>query len=141
MDPSSHFGDLVTEAIKRAMKHHEMSGRGLARRLGKSEGYVRDRLNGTFEFTLGDIESFALFVGINPEDFIAAIDREALEPYLPARDRAPVRARSLAEILATPDDSGTSEDVDLHEVDLDAEEYALAASDDDTAVDPEREIS
>jgi len=103
-DPPSYFGDLVTEAIRRGMKKFEMSGRALARHLGKSEPYVRDRLNGKHEFSLADVETFALFIGMNPEDFIAAIDREALDPSLPERSEE-LRAVSMRELLSgRPDD-------------------------------------
>lgn len=51
-----------------------MSGRSLAKQIGKSEGYVRDRLNDKFEFTLADVEHFATFIGTSPEDFIAGIE-------------------------------------------------------------------
>lgn len=74
-----------------------MSGRGLARRLQKSEGYVRDRLNGRYEFTLADIEGFALFIGMTPEDFIGSIDRDALSPDLPERSAQAANVLSLAE--------------------------------------------
>lgn len=77
-----------------------MSGRSLSRRLGKSEGYVRDRLNGTYEFSLADVENFALFIGLNPEEFVGAIDRHALEAELPQRSTPFVEAISLGELLA-----------------------------------------
>lgn len=86
-DAPSHFGDLVALTIRRGMTELGMSGRSLARRLGKSEGYVRDRINGTFEFSLTDVENFALFIGVNPEDFIGSIDRALLEQHLGSVDR------------------------------------------------------
>jgi len=99
-DAPSHFGDLIAAAIKRGMAQFGMSGRGLARRLGKSEGYVRDRLNGTYEFSITDVERFALFIGMNPEDFVGAIDRDALAPELPERGTGhQAEARTLGEIL------------------------------------------
>lgn len=99
-DPPSHFGDLIAAAIKRGMVQFGMSGRGLARRLGKSEGYVRDRLNGTYEFSITDVERFALFIGMNPEDFVGAIDRDALASELPDRGLGhQAEVRSLGEIL------------------------------------------
>ncbi len=76
-----------------------MSGRGLARRLGKSEGYVRDRLNGTYEFSISDVERFALFIGMNPEDFVGAIDRDALSAEMPERDREYEPTTTLRDIL------------------------------------------
>lgn len=103
-DSPSHFGDLVAVAIKLGMKEYGISGRGLARRLSKSEGYVRDRLNGTYEFSLADVEHFALFIGVLPEEFIGAIERLQLEPLMPERERAPIRVRTLRDILSVPDE-------------------------------------
>ncbi len=96
-DPPSQFGDIVTAAIRRGMVEFEMSGRGLARRLQRSEGYVRDRLNGKYEFALADIEHFALFIGMTPEDFVGSIDRETLSPELPERSAQTSNVLSIAE--------------------------------------------
>lgn len=98
-EPPSYFGALIAAAIKRGMSQFDMSGRGLARRLGRSEGYVRDRLNGEYEFSLSDVENFALFIGMNPEEFIGAIDRHALEEVMTDIDTPEVRAVSLGELL------------------------------------------
>ena len=110
-DPPSHFGDLVAIAVKLGMQEYGVSGRGLARRLSKSEGYVRDRLNGTYEFSLADIENFALFIGVNPEEFIGAIDRNQLDSLVPHREsRLPKHVRTLADILSVPDEPDDPED-------------------------------
>lgn len=96
-----------------------MTGRGLSRRLGKSEGYVRDRLNGTYEFALADVERFALFIGVNPEEFVAAIDRHALEPLLPEREsRLPVKIRTLRDVLSAPDDDDAEDGPDFSEEEI-----------------------
>lgn len=100
MDPPSHFGDLVAVAVKRVMAQSSMSGRALARSLGKSEGYVRDRLNGTFEFSLADVERFAVLVGMSPEAFIGSMDRGDLAAELPERaSGTAAAARSISEIV------------------------------------------
>jgi hypothetical protein len=96
-DPPSHFGDLVAEAIRRGMRQLRLSGRGLAHELGRSETYVRDRISGKYEFSLADVEAFALFIGVEPEEFIARIDRTVLEPSLRSRGVPPRRAVSLAD--------------------------------------------
>lgn len=75
LDPPSQFGKLVSSAIRREMGDRRMSGRELARHLGKSEAYVRERLKDKFEFTLGDVENFSHHVGQEPEAFIGAIER------------------------------------------------------------------
>ena len=70
------------------MGDRRMSGRELARQLGKSEAYVRERLNDKFEFTLGDVERFTDFLGVAPEDFIAAIERAEQQDDLARRRSA-----------------------------------------------------
>jgi hypothetical protein len=82
------------------MTQFGMSGRSLSRRLGKSPDYVQKRLDGVFEFTLSDIENFALFIGMNPEEFVGSIDRRALEKEIPVRPSTPIEARTLGEIIA-----------------------------------------
>lgn len=69
--------------------------------MGKSEGYVRDRLAGKYEFSITDVENFALFIGMNPEDFIGAIDRKVLEAEIPHREGVEHgEVKTLGEILA-----------------------------------------
>ncbi|MDN4615964.1 helix-turn-helix transcriptional regulator [Leifsonia sp. F6_8S_P_1B] len=96
-DPPSHFGDLVAEAIRRGMRQLRLSGRGLAHELGRSETYVRDRISGKYEFSLADVEAFARFLGTQPEDFIARIDREVLEASLRSRGTPPPRVVPLVD--------------------------------------------
>lgn len=64
-----------------------MSGRALATVIGKSEAYVRERLKDTFEFTLGDVERFALYIGVNPEEFVGQIERRELVKDWPVDER------------------------------------------------------
>lgn len=82
------------------MTQFGMSGRSLARRLGKSPDYVQKRLDGQFEFTLTDVENFALFIGMNPETFIGSIDRKVLEKEIRLHPSTPLEALSLGEIIA-----------------------------------------
>jgi transcriptional regulator with XRE-family HTH domain len=53
-----------------------MSGRELARRLDKSEGYVRERLKDKYEFSLNDIEDFCALIGVQPDAFMARIEAD-----------------------------------------------------------------
>jgi hypothetical protein len=112
------------------MDQFDMSGRALARRLGRSEGYVRDRLKGEYEWALADVEGFALIVGMNPEDFIASIDREALRPLLIDRGTQEIEAKTLGEVLggAAPHRTNVS---GSRNGDLTQDDHALAASDDE----------
>lgn len=91
---------------------------------------MRDRLKGEYEWSLADVEGFALIVGMNPEAFIASIDREALRPLLIDRGTPEIEAKSLGEVLggAAPHRSNVSgaEDAGLTQGD-----HALAASDDE----------
>lgn len=72
-----------------------MSGRELAKRLGKSEAYVRERLKDKYEFTLTDVENFALFIGENPEEFVGRIERRELVKDWPTDER-PMTAEEVA---------------------------------------------
>lgn len=56
-----------------------MSGRAIAAALGKSEKYVRERLNDALSFTLNDVESFAVHIGYSAEEFVTRVERD-LEP-------------------------------------------------------------
>lgn len=56
-----------------------MSGRSLAEVLGKSEKYVRERLNGSLSFSLNDVEMFSGFLGVEPEVFVSQIERSVAE--------------------------------------------------------------
>ena len=73
---TTEFAKLVAEAIDREAGAHRWSGRELARRLGKSEGYVRERRNRKYEWTLNDIEDFCLAIGMQPDAFIARIEAD-----------------------------------------------------------------
>jgi len=72
----TEFAQLVAEAIDREAGAQRWSGRELARRLGKSEGYVRERRNRKYEWSLNDIEDFCLAIGMQPDAFIARIEAD-----------------------------------------------------------------
>jgi len=74
LDPPSAFGKLVSSAIRREMGDRRMSGRALAKAIGKSEAYVRARVADEYEFTLADLEAFTAHIGVSPEDFIANLE-------------------------------------------------------------------
>lgn len=116
-DAPAEFAQLVAHAIRDQMSARDMSGRALARRIGMSEKYIRERLALKFEFSLNDVQQFCAHIGVDPVDFIAALDRDAL-----GRDGADPRARSDDEL----DVSGLSED-ELRS------RYALAANRDESA--------
>lgn len=78
-----------------------MSGAALARRLGKSEKYARNRLDGTFEFTLNDIENFCLYIRVNPEEFIGKIERDG-GMDLPETPKPDLPIKPLGEVLNLP---------------------------------------
>jgi hypothetical protein len=109
------FARLVSAAIRREMGDRRMSGRALGRRLGKSEKYARDRLNDVFEFSLNDIENFCLFIGVNPETFIARIESDVeFQRAFDSTDIEPalrqVRAKPLKEVLGEDGVGGTDDD-------------------------------
>jgi hypothetical protein len=75
-DTPDEYARAVAAEIRREMGEHKMSGRQLARVLDRSEKYVRERIAGTFEWSLNDVETFALHVGLTPDViFVRAEDR------------------------------------------------------------------
>lgn len=58
------------------MGDRRMSGRELARHLGKSEGYVRERVKDKYEFSLNDIEAFCELIAVQPDVFVARIEAD-----------------------------------------------------------------
>jgi hypothetical protein len=124
LDPPSDFARLVSSAIRREMGERMMSVASLSRRLDKSPKYARERLRDNFEFTLADIERFCQFIGVYPEDFIGAIERQSIQ--LPDLDLPEARAVSLREVL----DSDPREDNEGYE-DGDGEDEYVGASKDD----------
>lgn len=120
LEAPDQFARLVASAIKREMGDARMSGRTLAGHLGKSEKYARERLNGTFEFTLNDIERFCEFIGVQPEVFIGRIERDFVEEAVaPMASITPIRSN----------DGGYLDDA-VHEQGLQS-----AATDDDSQAD------
>lgn len=108
----NEFARLVADAIDRELGVQRWSGRELARRLGKSEGYVRERRNRKYEWTLNDLEEFCELIGQQPDLFIARI--EADEEF---RARFEKRRANVVPVVQPEDSSSESDD------------YALAASD------------
>lgn len=106
------FARLVADAIDRELGIQRWSGRELARRLNKSEGYVRERRNRKYEWTLNDLEDFCELIGQQPDLFIARI--EADEAF---RARFEQRRPNVVPVVQP---EGSSQEAD---------DYALAASD------------
>lgn len=142
-DPPSHFGDLVAEAIRRGMRRVRLSGRGLAHVLGRSETYVRDRISGKYEFSLTDVEAFAHFLGEEPEDFIARIDRTVLEASLHSRGTPPRPPVSLVDVATggrvrpRGGSVGTADHNDPDADDFDFADDGVSTGDVDLAAKPE----
>lgn len=74
------FALAVAREIRREMGDRRLSGRGLGDVLGKSEKYVRERIAGTLSFALNDVEVFANYLGIDPEELIARIESNVPAP-------------------------------------------------------------
>lgn len=70
LDPPSRLGLAISSGIRRELGDRRMSGRALAKILGKSEGYVRERLKDTYEFTLGDLDIFCQALDLDPSELI-----------------------------------------------------------------------
>ncbi len=72
----SDLARAVSRAFRREIGDRRISGRAFAREIGKSEKYVRDRLNDVYEFGLDDIAAFCDLIGTSPKDFFEAIERD-----------------------------------------------------------------
>lgn len=89
-DAPNDFARLVSSEIRREMGNLRLSGRGLAVIIGKSEKYVRERMKDLYEFSLNDVEMFARHIEVQPEEFIARIERNATSNVTPIRNVAPI---------------------------------------------------
>lgn len=72
----SDLARAVSRAFRREIGDRRISGRAFAKQIGKSEKYTRDRLNDVYEFGLDDIAAFCDLIGISPQDFFTAIERD-----------------------------------------------------------------
>lgn len=104
-DPPETFARMVARAIRREMGDRRMSDSALARRLGKSPKYVSARLDEIFEFSLNDVENFCLYIGVNPEDFIALLDRNEEAGAPRDREAEDLLVEQLQEIMLRDDPS------------------------------------
>lgn len=112
------FNWRVLDELEKLISESGLTRAEIIQRSGIRRNTFFVKMRGETALTTDDIAKLADALGVAPEIvFLRAVGQ-------------------------TPTDvSAAADDVDLHEVDLDPEEYALAASDDDTAVDPDREIS
>lgn len=78
--PPGAFALSVAREIRREMGDRRLSGRGLGDILGKSEKYARERIAGTLSFALNDIEVFAIYLGIDPDEFVSRIESNVPAP-------------------------------------------------------------
>lgn len=99
------FAKAVSREFRREQGDRRISGREIARQIGKSEKYVRERLADALSFTLNDVEAFALYCGYSPEEFVQRIERDmpAPEPVdLASRRRvAPSSENDLRDVART----------------------------------------
>ena len=84
LDPPSALGRRISSVIRREMGDRRLSGRAVARAIGKSEAYVRERVKDTYEFTLGDVDAFCTAFEIAPDDFFALLEQITVEDMTPA---------------------------------------------------------
>ena len=67
----SPFGRQVSKAIRSEMGIHRMSGRELAKTIGRGETYVRERVGEEKEWALSDIAKICDAWGMSPEELIS----------------------------------------------------------------------
>lgn len=63
--PASAQAQAVAREIRRELGEHKMSGRELARRIHRSETYVRQRISGEKPLDLNDLEDIAEVLGLD----------------------------------------------------------------------------
>jgi hypothetical protein len=95
-DEPDAFALAIAREIRKELGARRMSGRALARELQRSEKYIRDRINDTFEFSLNDVEAFAHLIGVRPEDFVARVDSPDIDPIAITADEGVKSAFDLA---------------------------------------------
>lgn len=66
----SPFGLQVSKAIRSEMGIHRMSGRELAKTIGRGETYVRQRVADEKEWALSDISKICEAWDMSPEELI-----------------------------------------------------------------------
>ena len=64
----SNFGLEISRAIRSEMGIRRLSGRELAKSIGRGETYVRDRVSDHQEWALSDIEKICELWDMNPSD-------------------------------------------------------------------------
>lgn len=60
----------MSREIRKELGARKMSGRDLASKIGRSEHYVRARLNDQVEFNLGDVRDIAAVFGITTSELL-----------------------------------------------------------------------
>lgn len=70
-EPPSKTGLLIRDRISAIMGVNHHSNRQVARLINKSEQYVRNRVNGKYEWTLKDIETYGTITGYQPSEITA----------------------------------------------------------------------
>lgn len=66
----SSFGRQVSAAVRAEMGIGRLSGKELARRIGRGATYVRERVNDNQEWALSDIEAMCRLWNLTPEELI-----------------------------------------------------------------------
>lgn len=66
----SDFGLQVAQAIRAEMGRRRISGREMARTLGRGETYVRERVSDEKEWALSDIEKICQAWDITPAELL-----------------------------------------------------------------------
>lgn len=108
------FSWRVVDQIQKLIAQKGMTDAEVIRKSGMARNTFYVKMRGETALTTEDISAIASALEVDPFEIM----RAATQPR-------------LSVVPAT-------EDVDLHEVDLEPEAYDLAASDDNTAVDPAR---
>jgi transcriptional regulator with XRE-family HTH domain len=96
------FAKEVTEAVRRQMSRHGVSGLEVAKRIGISRNYIAKRLRHEAAFTFNDVENIAAALRTPITDLVPGRGTAAAEPH--AVD--PAAVVSMAEPDTAPPNAG-----------------------------------
>jgi transcriptional regulator with XRE-family HTH domain len=83
----------VAAEVRAEMARKRITGRALARTLGRSANWVSLKTSGAQGIDLDELETIAAALGVTIVDLLPRRDRGVTEPYLPNSHPAPSRPR------------------------------------------------
>ena len=91
----SEFGRRINIGVKAEMGIHRLSNRALAKQIARSERYVRDRINGSQEWAIADLERMCSLWGMTFGQITSYADVDNTETTLTDDERRDLVLRKL----------------------------------------------